>query len=43
MISTWPIPELPPTKRATGRYDGLDAALAERRAEKEGIPGVVTE
>ena len=33
----WPIPEAPPTKRATGVYVGLKAALAVCMDARDGI------
>ena len=33
----WPIPEVPPTKRATGGLEGENAALEARTAAREGI------
>jgi hypothetical protein len=33
----WPIPDVPPTKIATGVYDGEKEALEVRMAEIEGI------
>ena len=36
----WPIPEVPPTKTATGGYDEWKAALEARTRGKEGIVNV---
>jgi len=39
----WPIPEVPPTKTATGGYDEWKAALEARTKEREGIVMVLLE